>query len=280
MFVATQMQLNNHKNWILSLDNITQNSFGNGLLYHMCSPNKNSWEDKAILADKIWLIGRAYAVSPERRFSLKNGIAKVDYSRGDGTGKYFKHIAEYIMNHYNSNDFWNKYMLLNAPYKFDNSDEDIEKLNLSIKIVAKLNNLIKEASEDFDSAYNKELSNKVKYKNQISFCSKFLHFHFPHSVFIFDSFTFDSGKLLCRKSCRRKVVLENTEIEIDSAVRNEIVKHEVNIKTSLFAGNMSNYIKHCMNSYMLCCFIKNDLKIYSQISYPRMSDRILQNIKP
>lgn len=278
MIVTTQMQLNNLKNWILNLENITQNSFGNGMLYYMSKPSENSWSDTAILADKIWLIGRAYAASPERRFTFKKGTKKVNYSHGNGTGKYFKHIAEYIMKHYDNNNFWNKYMVLNSPYKFDNSKEDVEKLELSIKIVYELNELIKKASGDFDANYNKELIGKVNYKNQISFCSKFLHFHFPHSVFIFDSFTFDSGNLLCQKSCRRKVFLDN--VIMDSSVRNEIVKHKVNIDTSFFGDNMSNYITHCINSYMICCFIKNDLNINSQISYPRMSDRIFQNIKP
>lgn len=272
------MQLNNLKNWILSLNNITQNSFGNGLLYYMSNPNENSWSDTAILADRIWLIGRAYAVSPERRFNFKKGVKKVEYSRGDGTGKYFKYVAEYIIKNYKSNDFWNKYMPFNAPYKFDNSKEDIEKLELSIKIVGELNELIKKASENFDANYNKILNGKVDYINQISFCSKFLHFHFPHSVFIFDSFTFKSGKQLCSKYRKGNFHLENEDDEILNTIKGAIDKYKVSINKATNNNELNKYITHCINSYMLCCFIKNDLNIGSQISYPRMSDRILQHI--
>src|SRR5699024_7272696 len=48
-----------------------KNSFGNQILYDMCDPNKNPWGDAARLADKIWLIGRSYAASPERRYYRK-----------------------------------------------------------------------------------------------------------------------------------------------------------------------------------------------------------------
>ena len=43
-----------------------KNSFGNQILYDMCkSGNMLNPEE---LADEIWLIGRSYAASPERRF--------------------------------------------------------------------------------------------------------------------------------------------------------------------------------------------------------------------
>lgn len=202
MFVAIQMQLNNLKNCILSLDNITQNSFGNRLLYYMSNPNENSRSDTAILADKIWIIGRAYAVSPERKFTFKKGTEKVKYSHGDGTGEYFKHIAEYII----------------------------------------------------------------------------LHFHFPRSFFIFDSFTFDSGKQLCSKYRKRNFHLENEDGEILNTIKGVIDKYKVSVNKATNNNELNKYITHCINSYMLCCFIKNDLNIDSQISYPRISDRILQHI--
>ena len=42
-------------------------SFGNEMLYHMCSDENTDLNNPGHLSDMMWLIGRAYAASPERR---------------------------------------------------------------------------------------------------------------------------------------------------------------------------------------------------------------------
>ena len=41
-------------------------SFGDKILYDMCQ-DKPTHKEKDIVAGKIWLIGRSYSASPERR---------------------------------------------------------------------------------------------------------------------------------------------------------------------------------------------------------------------
>ena len=86
-------------------------SFGNRILYDMCSSPSTDLSNPEHLADMIWLIGRAYAASPERRTygyeRDKNGkLKKKDNKRlplwkatnaNDGKGGYFISIARDIV---------------------------------------------------------------------------------------------------------------------------------------------------------------------------------------
>ena len=118
-------------------------SFGNQILYDMCDPNKNPWGNTARLADKVWLIGRSYAASPERRYYRKKddrgaGKEKDLETRGDGTGKYFRETAAFLCND-------GRYPKLTAclkelsPLRFDGTPGDIERLKQGIMCVALFN---------------------------------------------------------------------------------------------------------------------------------------------
>ena len=79
------------------------------------------------LADKIWLMGRSYAASPERR-SYKNNndvdneenkIKKAD----DGTGRFFNAIASTLVKDNNFKKLYNNLVLLkNNPLSFNNTE--------------------------------------------------------------------------------------------------------------------------------------------------------------
>lgn len=85
--------------------------FGNGILYDMCSNSTTDLSNPDHLSDMIWLIGRAYAASPERRTygyeRDENGkLKKNDNKRlplwkatnaNDGKGGYFISIARDIV---------------------------------------------------------------------------------------------------------------------------------------------------------------------------------------
>lgn len=259
-------------------------SFGNKLLYDMCRDiDGQKWDNTKILADKIWLIGRAYTASPERRIS-KGKVEKT----GDGTGDYFKGVAKYI--HNNCNIKKETVDMLNGNYKFDFSDSDINLLICTIKSVEKFNDAVKKASIEYDEP-RKEESN---YKNQISFCSKFLHFHFPDTVFIIDSFSKEATSYLFSNrtsSNKKSIKIENWDISISKDEIKELLEEcKESIVVSKFESDLYNqaafsepiteYANHCIRAYKIACIFKNRLGDESnKTSYPRMVDTLLLNIK-
>lgn len=279
------MRINNEKIGKI-IDSIASEeySFGNKLLYDMCKDiDGQKWNDPKILADKIWLVGRSYAASPERRIS-KGDVPKV----GDGTGEYFNEVAKDIHNKYSvQNEIVDK---LNGNYKFDFSDSDIALLIRTIKSVEKFNDAVKEANIKYDE-YRLEESN---YKNQISFCSKFLHFHFPNTFFIFDSFSKTATSYLFpkRTPLNKKVIkIQDEYVAISKDEIEELLKECAESITvskfesdlynqEAFLGPIKEYANHCVRAYKIACIFKNRLGDKSnKTSYPRMVDTLLLNIK-
>lgn len=151
------------------------------------------------LAAELWLIGRSYAASPERR----DYGEKIEWTNsGNGLDTYFDLLAEKLW----SDEYYNelKSIVENlenlGKYKFAPSSEENDKNILAAVItnVLKFNALLKEIRYAVDE---KELLNHVgddkeklevlknNQKNMMSFSSKFLHFHFPDVVFIIDTIT-------------------------------------------------------------------------------------------
>ena len=261
------------------LDN-RANSFGNQTLYDMCKSGSILNPDE--LADEIWLIGRSYAASPERRFYKRVGVL----TPGRGTGDYFKHIASYLVTQPAFINLVSKIKSI-TPLKFDCSTRDFSNLCLSVQCVEELNELIKAASENFDRVYNSGiLCPPTIYKNQISFCSKFLHFQMPESFFIIDTFTFEAGKQLFSTRCRSTTKLYNVLIEETESLAfdNElscVFKNAPKCKTTLSA--LDDYKEHVKRSYALGVILKKIGKMYStskssNVTYPRLIDIIFQNV--
>ena len=275
-------------------------SFGNQLLYDMCvEKTEQQWDDNNILADKIWLIGRSYAASPERRYTYKSECSneeKKNDNAGDGTGEYFKRIAENILNNaVNANNTIN---ILKNNYSFDFSARDCAILFSGINGVLQFNKLIVSASKYYDGD---EFANKVNYKNQISFCSKFLHFHFPHTVFIIDSFSKMGASYLFSKGTRTNAEIKwQTErvsifnesfpkgatsilLEYEPYIANnknfekEFTKK---LKEAKLDSHGIEYAEHCLRAYKTACLFKMHLgKNVPSCSYPRIVDTLLLKIK-
>ncbi|MBQ8740235.1 MAG: hypothetical protein IJY79_01640 [Clostridia bacterium] len=279
-----------------------KHSFGNKLLYDMCDPKKpgQEWENPAILADKIWLIGRAYAASPERRYT-SNGeksenpedgqdkkIKEKNPKAGDGTGGYFSEIANIILKD-------NKCIesnLSEQKYNFDFSDSDCKILENCINKVSKFNDAVMQASEEYDEEYAKNM----KYKNQISFCSKFLHFHFPDTVFIIDGFSKAGASFLVSNATRTNVVLKqgNSQVKIDNKNKPKGILEflsENGSKCKTFCEQIKKvdwekpqvkeYALHCLNAYKTAYIIKKILGGKApETSYPRVVDTLLLKVKP
>ncbi len=274
-----------------------KNTFGNQILYDMCEPNKNPWGEPNRLADKIWLIGRSYAASPERRYYRKkneNGAgeerAELE-TRGDGTGKDFQGTAAFLCNdgHYPKLTACLKEL---SPLRFDGTPEDIERLKQGIMCVALFNEMFKAASEQYDQEHNAGIYESLVYRNQISFCSKFLHFHVPHSIFIIDRFTKEGGRILCSTRIQKNARMEDCDAVIDKAAREMVSAYNPQIKISLkdigvevddrSEKSVKDYIDHCLRSYIFGCFLKKKLNLSLDemaCSFPRMIDSIFQRVK-
>lgn len=256
------------------------NSFGNNILYDMC--RSGDMLDANKLGDEIWLIGRSYAASPERRFSEREG----ELSRGRGTGDYFGHIAETLVKD-------EKYIKLCdniqniLDLNFDSSEQDYYVISSTIQCIQKLNECIKIASEKFDRSHNKDIDfQNTEYKNQISFCSKFLHFQKPQSFFIIDQYTMEGAKQLFVPACKKEVSLYTQVItkEVRESFKAKLI-------TSLKGANITvsqedevkKYILHVKRSYALGCILKDietefTISKGANISYPRLTDIIFQSI--
>ena len=274
-----------------------KNTFGNQILYDMCEPKNNPWGEPNRLADKIWLIGRSYAASPERRYYRKKDGSGADEgrtepeTRGDGTGKYFQETAEILCQDKRYGSLTARLKEL-TPLRFDGGAEDIKLLKQGIVCVALFNEMIKAASEQYDRKHNAGIYESLVYRNQISFCSKFLHFHVPHSIFIIDRFTKEGGRFLCSTWTQKNAGLEDCGVVIDKTVREAVNASYPQFKIVLedFGTGVGDdakraveeYIAHCLRSYRFGRFLHDRLDLSTDnaaCSFPRMIDSIFQRIK-
>ena len=302
------------------LEKINKNSwgYGNEILYCMAQ-NSHDLTDKDKLAGAIWLIGRAYAASPQRRsYGTMNdnplNYIKTDGNRAskcpiwpvrtqnDGREGFFDDIADNIIANLDFIGWMDCLSDFSAPYKYNQSNEDIDALTKSIIAVLRFNILLSEALEKFDEVpKNNRFGNyKVYCSNHISFSSKFMHVYFPNSVFIIDNFAREGGKQLFGGDHSQKkrglytpknayenpfdktVYAEfgnedfsnlNNRITKDPAIKKIINEYNKrNRQLSTTSGDNStvkDYIEHCIRSYLLGCYIKNKARIkpINQIKY-------------
>ena len=282
--------------------NERNHSFTNEILYRMCLESPEILNAKpAVLAGKIKMIGRVYAASPERRsykwIDLKEEKPKnIIQNYGDGQGGFFEKIAAILPDCPEKNLFETSFdRLKSSCFKWDLSDDDVTLLRHSILSVLYLNKMIKDATVGADDATDYIQNKKAKIRNQISFCSKFLHFHLPHHVFIIDSYSamgskhlfftqsknFSLGALSVNGwdlfsaaydfqyanngSSDRQTVLDCIK---HSPLRQRIiaVQEKINISQSdsqdEYIGNAETdvssegYIQHAIRAYLLCCLCK------------------------
>lgn len=225
----------NTEDFYNELKNISKTSYGYGneILYKM-GEKPTDLKNKEKLSGAIWLIGRSYAASPQRR---SYGTFKYDENgkqesrakwpvktQNDGREGFFDDIAGNLNLESLAifRDLIENYHEKNLCYKFKNLtitrrenktktldtcsiDEDDKKLLIeSITAVLAFNKVLGEALEKFD-----EVPDTKKYKNErygaeydvkcnshISFASKFLHFYFPNIIFIIDNFAYNGASAL------------------------------------------------------------------------------------
>lgn len=150
-----------------SADKDAAGGFGNTILYRMVAENPTH-DDEDVIKGKMQIIGRTYAASVTRGAGKKGNEQDgfLDHLVKD-IKSIGKELDEHVLNcnKYRRVDVNNLHYTLNA-HSF-----------LDMQIV----NSIKDWRTD-----NKEPSNRDVH-SRISFVSKYLHFHAPMAVFIFDS---------------------------------------------------------------------------------------------
>lgn len=299
-------------------------SYGNEILYNMCKTPADL-DDPQKLSGAIWLIGRAYAASPQRRSYGKTKTSEeyINFDRksvrrpiwpvrtqNDGREGFFDYISknldrscfEDIMKSQKNPTTFSYTVRINNEgtantKSYQISDQDKTLLTGAISAVLKFNENLSNAIEMFDGVPDskKFKDEDVKCNNHISFASKFLHFYFPNTVFIIDSFSYDGGGALLNAIDKNGNILPRYIIDpptdnncFDSNVYDELKKAGFcqdavkaitqDIIETLYPTNKSekylknndnavkgddsiegkHYITHCVRSYLMGAFLKKN----------------------
>jgi len=209
---------------------------GNKTLYALCEEYPlydNPCKDA--LSGQIWLIGRAYAASPERRHYKWLGKTSEDNNPGhggNGLDTFFKDLAEELLNDSGFKEI-TRFIKDNREkhYDFDYSEKDIELLFQVGDIVNSFNGVLREAIKRVDNEYLKKYPD-AEINNFISFSSKYMHFQLRNIVFIKDSIS--------------AAHLSEMGIKTD----NETLKSAIKNK------QCSDYHKHIVKEYVFGCMAK------------------------
>lgn len=211
---------------------------GNKTLYALCEDYPlydNPSEDA--LSGQIWLIGRSYSASPERRHYKWLGKTQKDNNPGqggNGSDTFFKSLAQELLKdlefekiiHFIKDNRENH-------YDFDYSERDIELLFQVGDIVNSFNNVLKEAIKRVDKEYLAAHPD-AEISNFISFSSKYMHFQLRNIVFIKDSISASH--------------LSKMGIKADNKTLKLAIKNE---------SWSSEYHKHIIKEYVFGCMAKD-----------------------
>ena len=242
-------------------------TFGDEWLYRMSRQALKS-KDVYDIASMIWLIGRSYSASPERQinkaFGSDNKIEPADL---------FCDYATVVRIFLIKNEEKVK------EYTYDNTEKDIDIIYSMNELILQLNKLRINVSHNDNT------------ENIISFCSKFLHFCFPKSIFIYDQYSLCGGNRLFEKimpKTKNKAVEKNIYVKdfcLDELI--EIYSQAKSEKEKVCTGNVEDdttgYINHAVRCYSLAKFINDNnissINIYDDVySIPRLVDSILLKI--
>lgn len=245
----------NLEEFINKIKEINDNSwgYGNEILYLM-GKDITALNDPQKLAGAIWIIGRSYAASPQRRSYGNTENTNHEYfnitgkatekrpiwpvkTQNDGREGFFDEIAkkmdvscldEFIKNYHKNSLCY--YYSPNIELKNNKIEVDLGKdKNLLINAIVSVLSFNRELSksiEKFDNVPETRVHNgcEIKCNNHISFASKFLHFYFPNLIFIIDGFAYNGGNALFNGSTKKKRYLE-TPADENNFFEEEIYKN-------------------------------------------------------
>lgn len=226
--------------------------YGDSVLYRMCKETPEH-TNPDIISGKMWLIGRAYAASPERRQGLPEEKQKLKQEARKANNKtdssFFADISTYFADRDGPKLDALISNLEGTSYEFCERERDFEVLMKTLELVKSLNEAIIAASNKMNS--DKYGLAEYKAQNNISFASKYLHFHLPEVVFICDQHSQKNAK-----------------------TRNDIQLEIKNYKKRFNIGEpYIGYSEHILR----CYFIANELNAKKQPCSPRVIDNILMS---
>lgn len=262
-------------------------SIGNDCLYNLVRNNPLNNNANGLLA-KLWLIGRSYAASPERRTYSgykQTGSTKLDLNTGsNGTDSFFLKLSKKMISQYDYILLSNMVHILEDRSYTLNENDDIDLLSDSIDAVLLFNQILRKAIIEIDepsliayeTATEKNPQNR-KLRYFLSFSSKFMHFHLPNIVFILDSYSLAHSK----KTVGNNYIYSYSN-QLQIAIPKEDVKRTINLVmqkiTFLSSNNEDNrkkeieYIKHACRSYHILKILSEETMIT-----PRMEDNFIMN---
>jgi len=264
-------------------------SIGNAILYKLCNDYPMNDDVNGMIA-KLWLIGRSYAASPERRnYSKKyrqNDIdAKIDLSTGsNGRDTFFNKLSKKVISdcEYNKlKSLIDEIKAINYSYDYSSDKPLLEK---TVIIVLLFNRILRRSIESIDEQALEKYENQTNKKKEdrglryfISFSSKFIHFHLPKLAFIIDSFSFNHAKKKRDRSKKSDYIyidIDGTEI---LSIENVLIKYDLDVQLELgnIVENEKQYIDHVSRSYFIMCKLKE--KYHNDIT-PRMLDNFVMGV--
>lgn len=248
-------------------------SFGDMHLYKMCRDALIS-KNKEDIASTIWLIGRSYAASPERE--IKKAIIK-----GYGENKEKQLTSEDLFERFaealNDAGLLINEMINDIEYCYERKriNEDVEILYRTVGLIRTINHI------------RLAVSGLPSTNNIVSFCSKFLHFYMPQSVFLFDQISLNGGKRIFesikskteKKEVCNNLVIKDFQIEECKDIYNDLNNF---IDETKIDKVMKEYFYHACRCYSLAVYLNNKvprIKIYDEVySMPRLVDSILLRV--
>jgi hypothetical protein len=270
-------------------------SIGNKILYDMCSKIPLNDCVNCLLA-KIWLIGRSYAASPERRNYSKNYLdnkitdktgkkLKPNLNTGsNGTDTFFLTLAKTIIGDVEYNNLCDKINKIKNDLFSFNFEMDKELLEESTEIVLLFNKILRRCIEKYDQPelvkYEKNTGKNSSDRGLrffISFCSKFIHFHLPNLVFIVDTYSFAHAKKRESKKHDSDYIYFNFSTNKTFYIKQEKFNFSIIDKLSKeFSDNKEkNYMEHISRCYTIMCKLKEE---YECDITPRMLDNFIMRV--
>ena len=257
--------------------NANNYNYGNDVLYSGFSFSKNILPVPGTTPDTkfssaISVIGNAYSANPTRS-------AAKDTFFNAGIGTSFDLIVAEILKDPNYEEFFKKIKELSSKrYEYNPTDREI--LETTLTCVDLLNSLLQKAMTNI--AKSKGLLKDAD--KCISFCSKFVHFMCPHTVFIYDSFSNKGSSGLMSAHARGEKSIGKCVIDKD--FRAEFRKNWRDKYTDIKIPNINEYCNHVRRAYALAKYLnRQGIVPTPQISgdptstyMPRLVDSILMNI--
>lgn len=209
---------------------------GNKILYDMCEQYKSNDVAENVSA-KFWLIGRSYAASPERR-DTKPTTTEKKYEY------FFDRFSEIFVKNSSVKEIDDLIDNLNKSDYTGNYDCDKELISNAIHLVELFNRTVIKTIKELDKS-NKD---ENQMRQNISFSSKYLHFHCKKIIYIIDSYSNANAKNYC-KYFKNEIQLDEKKKDFKSNFQFSDNNIDNPYKTKIY-----NYIDHFLNCYFIATY--------------------------